>query len=171
MVDLFYRLTTQKPCDTGDLVQIGDLFFKVTQIEPLYYELRNFAAGVEVGFTTNIFPVPDMIPAMNIIHYVCSWGINGRVAVQIRYQAGAPRNSVGARSQQRLNRFQAPYLDPFTFKFAVIAGDTLEVDILAEIANVRAAIWFYGWKLYVEPVRNIAQGQSVVVLEDVRKKQ
>ena len=165
----FYRLTGPAPCDPGDVVQIGPQFYHVSEREPLYYPFQNIVAGVNIGFITGIFPVPDLVPAKQTIHYLTGWGINGGVQVQIRYQSGAPRNTVGARSAVRLDRNQANYLIPFTDKLAVVSGDTLELDVLADFANVLATIWFYGWKLYVSAPLKESPESKVVVLEDMRQ--
>ena len=169
----FYRLTTPAPCKVGDTVQVGTLFYKVLQLEPMYYEFRNRQLGVELGFATGIYPVPDLIPPPNYLYYINAIGIDGLMTVQIRYQAGAPRNTVGARSSLRLTRFQAHYLRPFNFRFVLLSSDTLECDIETRTPPTGngwlCAVWFYGWKITVKRLETVPQGETVTVLEDVRQ--
>ena len=93
--------------------------------------------------------------------------------MQLRYQAGAPRNSVGAKSNVRLDRFQAPYTRPYIDRFVCLAGDTLEVDIATEGLPISfGTIWFYGWKLQVKGINDpssIPQDARIVRLEDLRQ--
>jgi hypothetical protein len=148
------------------VVQLApELYYKVISLEPMYYGL------VGAAVVTAIVPVPNLIPARNFIHYVTGWGIDGPITVQVRYQSGAPRNTVGALSTQRLDRFQASYLAPFTSKFAVVAGDTLEVDIATVVAGatVAATVWFYGWKMNIRNIERSQPGDNIVQLTDVRE--
>jgi hypothetical protein len=141
----------------------------VKAIEPLYYELRQYTGGIETGFNSAIYQVPDIMPSNNFLHYIGAFGIYGKIQVQLRYQAGSPRGTVGTRSLQRLDRYQAFYLIPYTFKFVIVTNDTLEVDVLADFPGVKAAIWFYGWKMKVQKVDVLPAGQKFIELEDVRE--
>ncbi len=154
----------------GDLIQVGINFFKVLTAEPLYYEFRNLVGGVDVGFSTTIYPVSDLIPAKDKLHYITAFGILGDLKAQLRYQSGAPKNTVGARSTQRLDRIQAPYDKPFNFDFMVLAGDTLEVDIESAFAGLKGAIWFYGWKFTKKDLTEAqVENKEVIRLQDVRR--
>lgn len=167
MVDNVYRYIDIPPCTQGSNVQVGSLFFRVKAIEPLYYEFRNMYAGLEVGFSTGIYQVPDLIPPKDHLYYITAFGLQGVMSCQIRYQSGSPRNTVGARAIQRLTFYQAPFDAPFTDKFVIVAGDTLEVDLVTTYSGQKSAVWFYGYKLKVSHLDK--PPAQVVVLEDVRE--
>jgi hypothetical protein len=76
---------------------------------------------------------------------------------------------VGAASVQRLDNLQASHLEPWTFKFAVVRGDTLELDVAVDVDPTFAEIWFYGWKFMVSHVNELPEGTQFVELEDVRR--
>ncbi len=137
-------------------------------MESLYYEFRRFTGTTEIGFSTERVPVPDLVPPANKIYYISGFGIQGLMRVQLVYQSGNPRNTVGARGVQRLDWVQAPYDMPFQTPFAIVIGDTLEVDVLPNVPLLKGAIWFYGHKLAIVPY-NPAQGEPIVQLEDVRE--
>jgi len=161
-----YQLTDKPPVKVGEIVQVGADFYKVIAYEPLYYVADSTVPGFGGGFGTSVYPVPDLIPAANILYYITGFGLNGAIEAQLRYQANSPRNTVGARSSQRVNRFNAHWLSPFRFKFVIQSGDTLEIDIRAIIAPCLGQVWFYGWKLRVQRAKDTPP--SAVVLEDVR---
>jgi len=162
-----YRLTGLPPAEAGDYIQVGMNFYKIKAIEPLYFPFINVINGVDVGFSSEIYTVPDLIPPNGRLYYITGVGVFGNIKFQIRYPSGNPRNTVGAKSVSRLDRVQAPYDIPFTFKFAVVAGDTLEVDVETPLPNTSGAIWFYGWKIKAKKVESAPS--QVIVLEDVRE--
>lgn len=163
-----YKLTDKPPVLVGDIVQVGADFYKVIAYEPLYYIADSSVPGFGGGFATAIYPIPDLIPPANILYYITAFGINGAIEAQLRYQANSPRNTVGARSSQRVNRFNAWWLRPFRFKFVIQNGDTLEIDVRALIVPCQAQIWIYGWKLRVQRAKEDIRKSDVKILEDVR---
>ena len=160
-----YRLTDKSPVKIGDTIRIGEIFYKVLQMEPLYYKFQNIVSGVDEGFESKIYQVNDLIPSAIKVYYLTGFAINGDIEAQIRYQTGSPRNTVDARSSQRLTKEQASITKPFTFHFCVVAGDTLDVDIMAAFDGVKAEMWFYGWKY---KIRIVSNPKEFVDLEDVR---
>lgn len=148
------KLCGKPPCKVGETVKFGTSAFKVLSLEPLYYEFRHYSAStaLEDGFQNDVYAVSELIPPKDYIYWITGVGIEGKLEVQVKYQAGTPRNTVTAKSTQRLNRFQAPFTDPFTFRFALLNGDTIECDIYPDHAYTFGAIWFYGWKLYVKEI-------------------
>lgn len=146
-----YKLVGNPPAVKGAFIKFGGQVFKVIRLEPLFYEFKHYSSstGLEDGFTSDIFSIPDLIPPKEFIYYFTAVGIKGKLEVQIRYQAGTPRNTVVAKSTQRLNRFIAHYTDPFKFRFALLNGDTIEADIVPDHANTFGSIFFWGWKLVV----------------------
>lgn len=162
-----YRLTGPPPCKTGDVIQIGKWFFVVKQMESLYYEFRRYLGTTEIGFLTERVPVPDLVPPANKVYYISGFGIQGLMKVQLVYQSGSPRNTVGSRGIQRLDWNQAPYDIPFQTPFAIVVGDTLEVDVQPLFPYLKGAIWFYGHKLSIVPYNGTPE--KVVLLEDVRE--
>lgn len=136
-------------------------------MEPLYYEFRNIQAGVDVGFTTNRYSVPELVPASRYLHYITGFGILGNMKAQVYYPSGHPRNTVGANAVQRLDRRQANYLRPFRIDMVIVAGDTIEVDIWTPISYLRGAVWFYGWKFDVYKLQSAPP--NYIVLNDVRE--
>jgi hypothetical protein len=162
-----YKLTDESPVKVGDIVSVGGIFYKILQLEPLYYKFQNLTAGINVGFNSQIYQVNDLVPSSVKIYYITGFGINGDIEAQVRYQTGSPRNTVDARTSQRVSQLQAHYLNPFTFHFCVVAGDTLDVDILAAFAGVKAEMWFYGWKYKISRVPT--EPPKFIELEDVRQ--
>lgn len=159
-------LCEEAPAQKGDIIKVGDNYYKVLSKEELYYEFQNIVSGLDAGFTTASFPVNDLIPSKRFIYYITGFGIDGDIKIQLYYQSGSPRNTVTAKAKQRLDKNQAHYLNPFKFRFVVIAGDTLDVDIVAAFANVKASVWFYGHKF---KVRNANANINAIELEDVRE--
>jgi len=166
MVQDNYYLTDESPVKRGEVFRIGEIFYEVLQYEPLYYKFQNLVAGIDEGFSSQIYQVNDLVPSSIKVYYITGFGINGDIEAQVRYQTGSPRNTVDARSSQRVSQLQAHYLKPFSFHFATVAGDTLDVDIEAAFAGVKAEIWFYGWKYKIRMVTNPTK---FIDLEDVRQ--
>jgi hypothetical protein len=137
-------------------------------MEPLFYEFRKLTAGAEVGFSTGTESVTELIPSKDYVYYITGWGMNGKLKVQIKYPSGYPRNTTTAKTTTRLDNLQAHYLQPFTSKMALVTGDSIEVDLVADHAYTYGAIWFYGWKFYVEQTQPTST-QQIIYLEDVRQ--
>jgi len=161
-----YYLTDESPVKVGDVIRISEVFYKILQMEPLYYKFQNLSVGVDQGFDSQIYQVNDLVPSAVKVYYLTGFGINGDIEVQVRYQTGSPRNTVDARSSQRVKQLQADWLKPFSFHFAVVAGDTLDVDIAVPFDGIKAEVWFYGWKYKVRIVTN---PETFIDLEDVRQ--
>jgi len=161
-----YQLTEEAPCEVGQIIKVGGHFFEIIQLEPMYYKFQNLSSGVDQGMTSTKYSVSDLTPSKQYIYYITGIGINGRIEIQINYQSGHPRNTPTSKSSIKLNRFQAHYLQPFTFHFITISGDTLEVDVTAEFDDVKAEIWFYGWKLKVRDLDKVPD--EYIILEDIR---
>lgn len=165
------RFSGPMPALPGNIICIGQNYFKVDQLEKFYYRFRNLVAGVDVGMTSTTYQIPQLVPSKKFVHYLYSIGINGRIEVQLSYQAGAPRNSPGAVSNNRFNRHIARYTDPYINQIAIVNGDTLEANVLVDFANVKAEIWFYGWKIMVKEISSPTDQQkaSAIILSDVRE--
>ena len=161
-----YRLTDKPPAQQFDIIQLKDMFFVITQIEPFYYDFDNQGNPLN----TAIYSLPDLVPSADTIHYVTGIGVqNFGLQFQLRYQSGAPRGTVGARSSQRLDYIQAPYDMPFQMKLAVISGDTAELDIRTPIPNFAGHVWFYGFKMKIQKLKGDKIPEKAIVLDDLRQ--
>ncbi len=164
-----YKFCGEPPAEVDQTIQIGPNFYKVTSREPLYYEFRNLISGVDVGFQSARYNIQNLIPGLDFVYYINSWGINGGIKAQVMYPADNLRNAPGAAPTQRLNDLQASMTHPFTMRMAIVGGDSVGLDILADFPGVLAGVWFYGWKIKVQPLKTAPkEGTPVVILDDVR---
>lgn len=162
-----YHLIGPPPCTTLNFVRIGEEYFLVIFMEPFWATLPTPAGG----FNTQIYPITTLPPSGNgYIQMVQKWGIQGNLQVLIEYQAGTPRFNSTNQTRLRLDRFQAPYLNPATAKFIIMLNDTISADVVAGFPGVLGTIWFYGWKMQLAKVnRSDLENKSYILLEDVRQ--
>ena len=52
MVQDNYYLTDESPVKRGDVFRIGEIYYEVLQLEPLYYKFQNLVSGIDVGFSS-----------------------------------------------------------------------------------------------------------------------
>lgn len=153
-----------KPAKPTDTLQIGNNFYIIKQIEPLYFYFDNDGDL----FLNQDYSVDDLVPSKELIYYITGIGIQGNLLAQIKYPAGKPRNTVVGKPTQKLDNVIAPKDQPFPMKFAIISGDKLElsIDIDGGGSSAYGKIWFYGWR--IEQYSSNKKPTKVIFLEDVR---
>lgn len=126
--------------------QIGRKYYKLVDIEELYYPWTNSNTAFTTA-TTTTFDLTTLKPEEDQLFWIEEIGIDGRVEIQLQFPKGVPRMTPHG-EQHFLTRNQAPAESPWKFRFVIKPSYYPSLIVYnPEAVDLKATIWFKGLKL------------------------